>query len=79
MRSGIIRRRLLLGALALPWLGVSRAVPKVPIHPLVFLSREVQPLLFAPDDERVSLDGLETRWREWCATRQFHPAVGAKR
>lgn len=73
MRNSVIRRRLLLGALALPWFGVSRAVPKEPIHPLVFLSREVQSLLFAPEDERVSLDGLETRWRKWCATRQIHP------
>lgn len=24
-------------------------------------------------------DGLAQRWREWCATRQFHPEGGAKR
>jgi hypothetical protein len=79
MRNSVTRRCLLLGALALPWLGVSRAAPKAPIHPLIFLSSEVQPLLFAPGDERVSVDGLETRWRKWCATRQIHPAGGAKR
>lgn len=80
MRNSVTRRRLLLlGALALPWFGVSRAVPKAPIHPLAFLSSEVQPLLFAPGDERVSVDGLETRWRKWCATRQIRPAGGAKR
>lgn len=79
MRNSVTRRRLVLGALALPWFGVSMAAPKAPIHSLVFLSNEVQPLLFAPGDERVSVDGLETRWREWCATRQFHPAGGAQR
>lgn len=73
MCNSLTRRRLLLGALTLPWLGVSRAAPQAPSHPLVFLSRELQPLLFAPGDERVSVDGLETRWRKWCATRQIHP------
>jgi hypothetical protein len=73
MHSAISRRRALLGLFAVPWFGQSKVAPQAPSHPLVFLSRELQPLLFALGDERVSVDGLETRWRKWCATRQIHP------
>lgn len=79
MRNSPTRRRLLMGVLVFPWLGASKAAPQASIQPQVFLSSELQPLRFAQSDEQVSLDGLETRWREWCATRQFHPAGGAKR
>lgn len=83
MRSGIIRRRLLLGALALPWFGASRAAPKVISKECPFPDiREVAAAFDAVSIREVHTapaDGLVERWREWCATRQFHPAGGAKR
>lgn len=77
MTKLISRRRALLGLLTLPWVGRVEAMPATQASgagpSLVFLSEELQQLRLAP------IDGLEARWREWCATRQFHPAGGVKR
>lgn len=77
MRNSVTRRRLLLGALALPCLGVSRAAPKAPIHPMVFLSSELQPLHLAAGDGRIFADIKEVD----AAFEAIHPrgAYGSRR
>jgi hypothetical protein len=64
MRSPL-RRRILMGLLALPFVRHGAA------HELVLLSSEQQPLRCETGDHRYEVrDDLVERWNEWRATRQ---------
>lgn len=79
MSSSISRRCALLGLLTSPWAGRVVAAPAAlasgdgQIFPDI---KEVDAAYGAVSIREIhpdSSDGLEMRWREWCATRQTHP------
>lgn len=79
MSSSISRRCALLGLLTLPWAGRVAAAPAAlasgegRIFPDI---KKVDAAYGAVSIREIHLgspDGLEIRWRKWCATRQIHP------